>query len=239
MQIKVREKENIVILDIEGNIDINASNLIETIGWALISKSKNILCNLEGINLIDYVGISVIAVAYKNVLNHKGKMKIYNTPFHVKNLFSIVGLDRVFDFHESEEEALHYFKEEKVISEIQHKQLRRRFKRIDLRSEIDYRQKFSVSGEFFKGKIMNLSGMGAFIIADKLFSLGELILARLHLLPKPGIIEVDTKVVWIADQEIQPMESPAMGLEFYNLAPDKQNQIIEFVDKHLTHTPEE
>ncbi|MBU1121131.1 MAG: STAS domain-containing protein [Candidatus Omnitrophota bacterium] len=238
MKITVRENEGIAIIDLEGNININASDLVETIGWALINKSKDILCNFEGVNLVDYVGISVIAVAYKNVLNQNGRMKIYNVPVHVKNLFAVVGLNNVFECYNSEEEAILQFKEEKNISKILKQQLRRRFKRVDLRSDIEYKP-ISSSDTFYKGKIFNLSAIGIFMIADKIFPIGQTLSTLLHLFPKPGILEVETKVVWVADEEIQPLESPGMGLEFYNLSSKMQVQIIAFVEKHLIHIPRE
>jgi stage II sporulation protein AA (anti-sigma F factor antagonist) len=239
MKISIREQNNIVILDLEGSIDINASDFIETVGWALVQKAKNILCNFEAVNLIDYVGISLIAVAYKNVLNHKGKMKLCNVPSHVQKLFIIVGLDKVFHYYENEEEAIESFKEEEIFSQILDQHLRRRFKRIPLHTAIEYKQKFSPKNTYFKGKIVNLSAIGTFVIADKLFSIGEILSTKLHLLPSPGIIEVESKVVWVADEEIQPQESPGMGLEFYNITPQKQEQIIGFVEKHLTHSAQE
>lgn len=239
LEIKIREKENVVILDLEGNIDINASNLIETIGWAITSRSKNILCNFEEINLVDYVGISIIAVAYKNVLNHKGKLRFYNVPFHIKKIFCVVGLDRVLQSYINEEKALHTIKEDETISKIVNTKLRRKFKRIDLRKDIEFWQKFGQDKTFYKGKIINLSALGAFILSDKLFPLGDTLSTRLYLMPQPGIIEADVKVVWLADEEIQELESPAMGLEFYNISTEKQEQIVKFVDKHLTHIPQE
>jgi stage II sporulation protein AA (anti-sigma F factor antagonist) len=239
MKINVRECENIAILDLEGSIDINASDFVETVGWVLVQRTKNILCNFEGVNLIDYVGISLIAVAYKNVLNHKGKMKLYNVPSHVRKLFSIVGLDKVFSYYEEEQQAITSFKEEELFSQILQQRLRRRFKRIPLKSIIEYKQKFSPKDICYKGKIVNLSAIGTFVIADKIFSIGEMLLTKLQLLPSPGVIEVDSRVVWVADEEIQPMESPGMGLEFYNITLQKQEQIIEFVEKHLTHSAQE
>ncbi|MFA7677678.1 MAG: STAS domain-containing protein, partial [Candidatus Omnitrophota bacterium] len=65
MKIKIREKTDITILDLEGNVDINASDFVEAVGWVLNNKSKNIICNFESVNLVDYVGISLIAVIYK------------------------------------------------------------------------------------------------------------------------------------------------------------------------------
>jgi stage II sporulation protein AA (anti-sigma F factor antagonist) len=239
VKINVREQNNVVILDLEGSIDINASDFIETVGWALVQRTKNILCNFENVNLIDYVGISLIAVAYKNVLNHKGKMKLCNVPSHVRKLFSIVGMDKVFSYYENEKEAIDSFSEEEVFSQILERHLRRRFKRIPLKTIIEYKQKFSPKDIYYKGKIINLSAIGMFVIAEKLFSIGEILSVKLHLLPTPGIMDTEAKVVWVADKEIQPLESPAMGLEFYSLSAQKQEQIIEFVEKHLTHSAQE
>jgi len=239
MKINTREKEDVVILDLEGSIDINSADFVETVGWALVTKSKNILCNFEGINLIDYVGISLIAVANKNILNHKGRMKLCNVPSHVQKLFSIVGLDKVFTYYENEDEAIKSFTEEVLFSHILEQRLRRRFKRIPLHNTIEYKQKYSTKDVFYKGRIINLSAIGVFIAAEKVFSIGEILTTRIDLTPAPGVIEVDSKVVWESDNEIQPMESPGMGLEFCNISPKVQEQIIDFVEKHLTHSSQE
>ena len=106
MKIQVRKKEDVVILDLEGSINVNAANFVETVGKILDGEIKNIICNFESVNLIDYVGVSLIAVIYKNVLNKKGKIKLYAVPSHIINLFSIVGFDRIFEYYVSEEQAL-------------------------------------------------------------------------------------------------------------------------------------
>ncbi|MCK4809666.1 MAG: PilZ domain-containing protein [Candidatus Omnitrophica bacterium] len=236
MRIGVREISGVAILDLKGNIDINASAFIETTGWVLKYKSKDLICNFKEINLVDYIGISIIAVVYKNVLNHKGRMKICNVPSHLKNLFSIVGLNRVFTYYDSEQKAIRNLQEDAKIYEILKRKLRRRFRRIPFRTTIEYKQKFSPGKTFYKGKILNLSAIGIFMVAKKIFSIGEILDTRINLRPEPGIIEVDTKVVWVADRQIQPLEYPAMGLEFYNIDSDKQEKIGGFIDKHLTHS---
>jgi c-di-GMP-binding flagellar brake protein YcgR len=157
----------------------------------------------------------------------------------VQKLFSIVGLDKVFTYYDNEDEAIKSFTEEVLFSHILEQRLRRRFKRIPLHNIIEYKQKYSPKGAFYKGKIVNLSAIGAFIIAEKVFSIGEILTTRINLAPAPGTIEIDAKVVWEADNEIQPMESPGMGLEFYNITPKVQEQIIDFVEKHLTHSSQE
>jgi stage II sporulation protein AA (anti-sigma F factor antagonist) len=232
MRIKTRIKGEIAILDLEGNIDINASDFIEAIGWILSQGTKNILCNFQGINLIDYIGVSVLAIIYKNVINHKGQIKLYNVPSHVRKLFSIVGLDKVLDYYDLEEQALTSFKEDEIIAGIMEKKLRRRFDRIPFKSTIEYKQKMVAGDVFYRGKVINLSAVGAFIVGEKIFSIGELLCVKLHLKPKPKIIEVDAKVVWVSSHDDNPLEYPAMGIAFHHITTKKQQEIIDFINKN-------
>ncbi len=221
-----------MILDLDGNIDINSSDFIETVGKVLREGNKKIICNMENVNLVDYIGVSVLAIVYKNVINHKGEIKFYNISPHVKKLFSIVGLNKVFECYNTEETALQSFKEEEKIEMIVKKKLRRRFKRIPFRGTVEYKKKFS-SEDFYRGRIINLSAIGIFLIGEKIFSIGEILSMRVYLLPQPGIIEVEAKVVWVSSNGISPIEYSAMGVEFYNISNKKQRLIIDFVDKHL------
>ena len=239
MKVKVREKEKVVILDLEGSIDINAASFVETVGWVLKNKTKDIICNFEGVNLVDYVGISLIAVVYKNVLSHGGRINLYNLPSHITKLFSIVGLNKVFEYYATEEQALAGIKESKSVSQLIKKRLRRKFKRIPLSTDVDYRQKVSQSRLFYKGKIVNLSGDGIFMHADKMFPVGDLMLLHLNLLPEPGTIELEAKVIWLADKELQANDYPGMGLEFCNITTKSQEEIIQFVEKYLTHSTQD
>lgn len=80
-----------------------------------------------------------------------------------------------------------------------------------------------------------LSAEGVFIVSDKIFSIGDLLTTRMDFQPRPGLIEADAKVVWLADKEIQPEDYPGMGLEFHNITVEKQEKIAKFVEKHLTY----
>ncbi len=239
MRIKIKIKEGIAVLELEGSIGIDASDFVETVGWILNHQTKDIICNFSGVNLVDYVGISLITVIYKNVLNHKGRIEFYNVPSHVRRLFSIVGLDRVFHFYVSEEQAIAAIKQEQLIEKIAQSPSRRRFERIPFNATIEYRQKLLLDEPFFKGKIINLSAEGALIVSDKIFSIGDLLATRIDLHSQPGIIEADAKVVWVVDQEIQPEDYPGMGLEFHNLIPEKQEQIARFVEKQSANFSQE
>ncbi len=159
-------------------------------------------------------------------------MELCNVPPHVSNLFSIVGLNRVFAYHLSEEAAIYAIQEMKRVSKIKNTKLRRRFMRITSTVDIEYKEKFSKPPTFYKAKIINLGADGVFVLAKKVFTVGDLLSLRIHLLPKPGIVELEAKVVWLSDPEMQPEEFPGMGLEFHNLDGEKQKQIIDFIEKN-------
>jgi len=236
MDIRIRERDNIIILDLEGTIDINASNLVETVGRLTQRKRHQIICNFENVEHVDYIGVSLLAVAYKNILNNKGKMVMCNVRQGIRETLSVVGLERALSFYESEDEALAGIRGEDSLFSVINKQLRRRFKRITLHTDIEYRRKFSHDTDFYKGRVVNLSALGVFTMGRKIFSVGDILTSRLYLLPEPGTIELETKVVWIADKSLQPAEYPGMGLEFYNLDQSIQKDIVAFVERHLTHS---
>jgi len=233
MRISVRQKHKAVILDIVGNVDINASELVETVGTALSNKISTIIFNFENVNLVDYVGVSIIAVVYKNILNHGGSLRLYNIPSHVAKLFSIVGLDRVFYYYNSQDEALAAAEEEKQ-GVADQQPMRRRFKRISLNAPIEYREKFSKAVFFYTGKVINLSAEGAFVVGEQLFLTGDVLLVRLHLMPQPGLVSLEACVSWVADRQIQAYDYPGMGLEFCKISSRMQEMIIQFVEQHLT-----
>ncbi len=232
LEIDFRRFKTIAILDLAGSVDIDSANFIEMVAWCLGNGYKDVLCNFENVNLMDYAGLSVLAIAYKDVVNHKGRIKFVHVPTHIKKVFCMVGMDRVFEIYEDEEFALKAFEEDRIISEIQKKQLRRRFKRLPLDIDVEFKSK-AKNEKYSQGKVLNISGVGLLVFAEKAYPLGEILDIRLTLMPRPGLVELETKVVWLVEKEIQPQVYPGMGLEFYNIDNETQKKVIEFVDRNL------
>lgn len=233
LEIAFRKNKTIAILDLSGNIDIDASIFIEKIGWCLENGYEDILCNFGNVNIVDYAGLSVLAIALKNIVNHKGRVKFLNVPDHIKKVFALMCLDKVFEMYDSEAYALNSFKEDKIIEEIQKKQLRRRFKRLPIDIVVHFKSVAKEEKHFHKGKLLNLSAVGMLIFASKSYPLGEVLEVKLSLLPKPGVLDIKARVVWLVQKELQPELYPAMGLEFYQLDSHMQKQIVDFVNRNL------
>jgi anti-anti-sigma factor len=233
MEIRVRQKGNIIILDLSGRIDINSANFVEAVGQCLHEGYSDILCNLEDVEFIDYMGVSAVVIAYKEIVNNKGRMKFSNIPAQIKNVFSIAGLDKVIDIYATEELALNSFQEDKAIENIKKMQLRRRFKRLPIGIKVELKVKDRLPG-CLEAEIMDLSGVGAYIYDCEKFKLGDEVILKLNLPPKSEEIVLEARVVWLSDKQIQPQLHPGMGVEFYNIPNTTQKKLLDFIDKNLS-----
>lgn len=232
LEVNFKMMNDIGVLELTGNVDINSSNLVEKVGWALENGYKDLVCDFEEVDMIDYAGMSALAIAFKNVVNHGGRMKFTSVALHIRKVFNLVCLDKVFEIYDSREAAVKSFGEEKVISGIQNRQLRRRFKRLSLDIGIEFKSKREDS--FHQGKVLNISGIGMLVFTEKInYHLGEILDVKLTLKPAPGFLEIETVVVWLVEKNMQPQIYPAMGLEFYHVDNLTQEKIVEFVQRNL------
>ena len=236
MQIRARIKGGVVVLDLSGKIDVDSANLVEAVGQCLRDGYRDILLNFEDIDFIDYLGISAVVLAYREVINNQGRMKFACVPAHLKNIFCITGLDRVIEICPSEDLALNTFSEDKVIENIKKMQLRRRFKRLPIDIKVEIKERYNKSSPWLKVDILNLSAIGAYIFGCEKFKLGDDLLLKFKLPPKEEEVEIEAKVVWLPDKHIQIHLHPGIGVEFRNLQPAVQEKLLTFIERNLSYT---
>ncbi|MDD5120251.1 MAG: PilZ domain-containing protein [Candidatus Omnitrophica bacterium] len=232
--IKIRQTGSIVILDLSGRIDVDSANLVEVVGQCVRDGYADILCNFEDIDQIDYMGISVVAIAYKEVVNHQGRMKFTCIPAQLRATLSVSGMDRVIEIYASEDQALNSFKEDKIIENIKKMQLRRRFKRLPIDLKIELKSERQDPPVCLKVDIINLSAVGAFIFGCNKFKLGDEVVLKMKLAPRQEELLLAARVVWIPDKAVQPHEYPGIGVEFSNISTDNQQKLIEFIERNLS-----
>jgi len=234
MEIRVRQENNVIVLELGGAIDVNSATLIEVVGQCLRDGYSEILCNFEDVESIDYMGVSVIVIAYKEVINHEGRMKFASIPAHLKSIFAISGLDRVIEIYATEELALASFLEDKNIENIKKLKLRRRFKRLPIDIKVELKDRYDRAAACLNLDILDLSAIGAYIYGCSNFRLGDTVILKFKLPPDPQELEVEAKVVWLSDKQVQPHSHPGMGVEFCNPSKDNQGRIIKFVERNLS-----
>jgi len=234
MDIRARQENNIMILDLSGRIDVDSANLVEVVAQCIRDGYNEIVCNFAEIDFIDYMGISVIVIAYKEVINNNGRMRFAHIPAHLRGLFSVSGLDKTIEIYPTEELAIDSLKEDKIIEKIKKMQLRRRFKRLPIEIKIDLKAKHDNSPSCIKLDILNLSAIGAYIYGCDKFKLGDEVILKMKLPPKDEEMELEAKVVWLPDKQIQHQIQPGMGVEFNNIPPVAQQKLLEFIERNLS-----
>ena len=232
MDIRKRREKNIIILYPEGNIDINCANFIEETGQLIKNDCLKIICNFSNVGMVDYNGLSIIAVAYKNAVNNNALMKFCNIPIHINDLLKLSRLDLVFDIYDNERDALNSFKTSTKIDKLY---LRRRFKRLDLQLSVTYIRSGATKAKLFSGKVLNVSGEGIFVYAHDVLPITTELLLEIKFEEEPDPLKIKGVVVWLADKELQPHCCPGMGIQFIDLKSPAQKKIIEFIDKNITH----
>jgi anti-anti-sigma factor len=213
---------------------VNSANFIETVGQCIAEGYNEILCNFEEVEFIDYLGISALVIAYKDVMNNNGRVGFFNIPAHLKGLFSVAGLDRVIDIYATEDLALSCFKEDKVIENIKKMQLRRRFRRLPIDIKVELKGKYENNPLCLQAEMLNLSAIGAFLYGCERFKLGDELLLTLRLPPKNEEIKLEARVVWLSDKQIQPHSHPGIGVEFYHISSAVQEKLIDFIERNLS-----
>lgn len=115
MEIKSREKSDIIIFDIEGEIrrsDITDVTLHQLVKDQLDSGKRNILLNFQNVDFIDSFGVGEILASYISTHNLGGKLKIAKISQKLYLIFQVTMLTKVLDIFENEEVALESFLKE-------------------------------------------------------------------------------------------------------------------------------
>ncbi len=111
MTITERQRDDVVILDIDGKILLGEGDvqLREAIRRLLQSGVRKILLNLANVPYMDSAGLGELVRAYTTVRREGGELKLLNLTARIQDLLTITKLISVFESFDSEEEALRSF----------------------------------------------------------------------------------------------------------------------------------
>jgi anti-anti-sigma factor len=112
MIINKREKNSVVIFDIEGEIkrsDITDVTLHQLVKDQLETGKKHILLNFDKVEFIDSFGVGEILASYISTHNLGGKLKLARISKKLFLVFQVTMLTKVLDIVEDEDAALQSF----------------------------------------------------------------------------------------------------------------------------------
>lgn len=118
MQVNVRHKGSITILDIEGKV-IGADALalksiidqqIQAANNEAESEEKlNLILNLERVQMLDSSGLGVLVASYTTIRRNDGRVVLLNLGGNVRSLIVMAKLMTIFDCYDTEAEAIGHF----------------------------------------------------------------------------------------------------------------------------------
>lgn len=112
MEIHAREKNNVVIFDVEGEIrrsDVSDVTLHQLVKDQLEAGKRNILLNFKNVEFIDSFGVGEILASYISTHNLGGKLKIAKISKKLYLVFQVTMLTKVLEIYDEEDAALGSF----------------------------------------------------------------------------------------------------------------------------------
>ncbi len=111
MELKTRKEGKVIIIELEGRLDVHLSLEIEQAVNDIIDKGeKYLLFDLKGVQYLSSSGLRIFIAAMRKLKSIDGALKLANMSDSVKKIFKVVELIDLFEIYESVDEALAMFK---------------------------------------------------------------------------------------------------------------------------------
>ncbi len=107
MEVSVSNLEGGVKIEIAGEVDMhNSPGLRDKLLEAAERKVPLVVVNLAGVDYIDSSGLATLVECLQHMATYGGKLALVGARKSTRDVFAIARLDKVFNFYDSEEEAL-------------------------------------------------------------------------------------------------------------------------------------
>ena len=111
LEILQREREEVLILDLNGRITVGdeAAALRDTLREFSAAGRRNFILNLQEVGYIDSTGLGAMVVCFTSVRRVDGKLKLENLNRRNVELLVLTKLTTVFEIFNDEQDAVNSF----------------------------------------------------------------------------------------------------------------------------------
>ena len=110
MKVTQKEKEDVLVVLIEGEINIDTIDILKKELKSVLAKgARKVILNFNRVEYIDSLGIATLIEFSKSLESIQGELFLSNLSPKLRPLFGITKLEKIFKIYESEEEALRDF----------------------------------------------------------------------------------------------------------------------------------
>ncbi len=102
----------VTILRLSGDIDEYGIGLLRSQFMSCMRENRShIVVNMCGVQFISYMGVGVLVERLRQCRNNQGDMKLVGINLYAERLFRTVGVTKLFQTFESENQALHAYQD--------------------------------------------------------------------------------------------------------------------------------
>ncbi len=111
MELKRIDKDNVTVLQLDGKMmgGPDATELHESLHALLEADIKNVIIDLDAVELINSSGLGILISSMTTVKNNGGKLCLARPGKKIQNIFNITKLSSVFTTFDDIEEAVASF----------------------------------------------------------------------------------------------------------------------------------
>lgn len=109
MELKIRKTEDIMIVDVSGELDTNTAPDAEAFLLEKCSDTSKIVLNLKSLEYSSSAGLRVFLATAKRLKAGGGIMKICNLNETLKEIFDVSGFTFILSVYDTEVDALSDF----------------------------------------------------------------------------------------------------------------------------------
>lgn len=107
MEITVRDKGTISIIQVKGRLDLASGTQIKEQAKRLLAKNVTAIhLNLGEVDFINSSGLGSLVSVMKEIRLYKGRLTLSNLAGYVQEIFDITQLSHIFEIYSTEDEAL-------------------------------------------------------------------------------------------------------------------------------------
>jgi anti-sigma B factor antagonist len=103
----VKTVDGWTVVEVAGELDVVGAPHLRSELVDLVNKGKHLMIvDFAAVEFIDSVGLGALVGALKRIRTEGGEMRIVGVNQHMGRVLRVTGLHRVFDVHDSIDEAL-------------------------------------------------------------------------------------------------------------------------------------
>ncbi|MCX7908471.1 MAG: STAS domain-containing protein [Ignavibacteria bacterium] len=114
-QVEKKRLNDIEIFSLKGILDAHTAPILEnSMKETLENGLKKIIINFKNLEYISSAGLGVFMAFIEDTRNNNGDIKFSEMPDKIYSIFELLGFHLIFDILSNDEEAINYFRQNKL-----------------------------------------------------------------------------------------------------------------------------